>query len=142
MSDEQNPHCSVDINPFRDAAQLPFSRQEVTEADLYALRAFLDAALEDKDNYRTAKYHKFFFDANGYLIPCPTRCTGRAGIEFPLRRLRHLFSFYDVLNFRYASGKIKVELRTEQDKEEVKGIAALLKQKPYGQLISNLDALL
>lgn len=145
MTDKQNPHCPVDLSPFKDATQLPFRRQEVTEADLYALRAFLCASLEDTPAYRKACNPPLIFDAKGYLIPHVTRCYKREGIQFSLRKLNHLFSAYDVLNFRYASGKIKVEkveLRTEQDKEEARGIGALLKQKPYGQLVSNLDELL
>lgn len=114
-------------------------KQEVTGADVYALRAFLDAHFSNNEEYQ-AKIDIWY--PKCYIFSWLQRSAGKA--EFSMRKLNHIFSFYDVLNFRYSSGRIeaqKGELRTEQDHEAVKGLVALLEQTMYGKLVSNLDDL-
>lgn len=126
---------------------------EVSLADFYALREFLDREYREHPDFRkvnneltgtreTIKEIKQMFGSGSYAFTYIN--PNLNGFDFHLRKSKMIVNFYDLVTFNYKNGNITIEngkQKDENDNEKVSGLINLLNSKVYGQLISNLDDL-
>ena len=117
------------------------SSSHASEADLYALREFLNKhyTVQDMKFRLQGVAGNIFKDL--YLFTYPTKSDGKLGFQF--RRAKAL-KFYDIAEFIYSEGSIHARplfVYDRADEEKVDGLVSLLENKPYSALISNLEGL-
>ena len=125
-----------------------------TEADLYALREYLDRYHFKNSDFTSVQpdgwistkdtidgVRKFASGKSYFFSPVYKDDTGRH--DFTLVRQRFL-KMYNVLNFRYQDLDISMHILTLKDDEDdravVENLARLLMNRPYGDMISNLES--
>lgn len=112
---------------------------ETSKADIKALRAFLDEHFRNTHGYRSTEDETRTANDICYIF------TYVGGSAFTLRRIDSWDNFHDVLTFGSYQGMVEVKKKeaiTYEDAIVANEVARALKQRPYGQLVSNLDSLL